>query len=273
MEYRNTSFVLLGVTLLLTVACERPGPENAPVPLEHSGELTVSVGESVYAMAQNNSARSQQDRARDDFRKPAEVMQFFGIEAGMAVLDLFSGGGYYTELLSYVVGPGGKVVAHTNAAYDNYVGEETKSRYADGRLPNVEVQLVENNAWSFPDEAFDAVTMILAYHDIYYVAPDDGWPKIDGPELLAEIYQSMKPGAVLGIVDHVAASGTPRETGNSLHRIDPAIVRAELEEAGFLFEEESALLRNPDDDHLKNMADPEIRGRTDRFVMRFRKPD
>jgi len=114
--------------------------------------------------------------------------------------------------------------------------------------------------------------LILSFHDIFYVDEDNGWPKIDGPAFLAELYKGLKPGGVLGVVDHFAEPGSPRETGGTLHRIDPAIVVEDIEAAGFVLEETSDVLRNFDDDHSLNMADPAIRGQTDRFVMRFRKP-
>jgi predicted methyltransferase len=136
----------------------------------------------------------------------------------------------------------------------------------------VEVLIAENNELELPDEAFDAVLMILSYHDIYYSNPANGWAKIDGPRLLAELYASVKPGAILGIVDHHAETGAPRETGGTLHRIDPGIVIAEVQAAGFDFEEKSDILRNMDDDYGKNVFDPEVRGKTDRFILRFRKP-
>lgn len=227
---------------------------------------------SIYSTAVNNSGRTERDRARDAGRKPAEVLEFFGIQPGMTVLDMFAGGGYYTELLSYVVGPEGTVVSHTNQAYAQFVGDEAVQRYANSRLPNTEILMAENNELQLPEAAFDAVLLILAYHDIYYVAPNDGWQKIDGPKLLAELYRGMKPGAVLGVVDHFAEAGSPRETGGTLHRIDPAIVKAEMKMAGFKFDAASDILRNMDDDHLLNMADPSVRGKTDRFVMRFVKP-
>jgi predicted methyltransferase len=268
---RQCIFIAVSIAALALIAsCDKSG--NAEPGRAASTGMTVPASESLYVMAVQNPARSDKDRERDSLRKPAEVMQFFGIEPGTRVLDLFSGGGYYTELLSYVVGDKGSVVAHTNAAYASFVGDETKNRYADDRLPNVEVLQAENNELKLTDGEFDAVLMILAYHDIYYVDPENGWPQIDGAALLAELYKGMKPGAVLGIVDHVAQAGAPRETGNTLHRVDPALVRAEVEKAGFLFEEQADMLRNPDDDHLKNMADPSIRGKTDRFVMRFRRP-
>ncbi len=230
------------------------------------------VIENIHAAAVANADRSAADRERDAGRKPAEVLEFFGIERGMTVLDMFSGGGYYTEILSRVVGPEGTVVAHTNAAYADYVAEETAARYGNDRLSNVGFLNAENNELELDTGTFDAVMMILAYHDIYYVAPNDGWPKIDGPRLVAELYDGLKPGGILAIVDHYASAGSPRETGNTLHRIDPQIVIDELEAGGFVLEAKSDVLRNMDDDHSLNMADPAIRGKTDRFVLRFRKP-
>lgn len=226
-----------------------------------------------YQAALDNPSRRAADRERDAGRKPAEILAFFAIEPGMAVLDLFSGGGYYSELLSYVVGPDGRVVAHSNAAYLNFVGDEFNERHADGRLANVEVLMAENNELELTADSFDAVIAILSYHDIYYADPENGWPKINGPKLLAELYKGLKPGGVLGVVDHYAEAGSPRETGNSVHRIDPGIVISELEIAGFVLDAKSQVLRNMDDDYSKIVFDPELRGKTDRFVLRFRKPE
>jgi len=226
----------------------------------------------IHVAAVANPQRSVADRDRDAGRKPAAVLDFFAIAPGMAVLDMFSGGGYYTELLSYSVGDDGKVVSHTNSAYAQAVGDEAVNRYANERLPNVEILLAENNELELPANEFDAVMMILAYHDIYYIDPDNGWPAIDGPLLLEELLDSLKPGGILAIVDHQAASGSPRESGGTLHRIDPAIVIDEIEAAGFVLESTSDALRNKADDHSLHMGDPAIRGKTDRFVMKFRKP-
>ncbi len=252
-----------GAVLLALAACD-PGAQQT--------STIDAVAKPDYEAALNHPNRHAADAARDQSRKPAEVLAFFGIEPGMTVLDLFSGGGYYSELISYIVGPEGSVVAHTNSAYLNFVGEEFEERHGGNRLANVEVLMAENNELVLPAATFDAVTLILSYHDIFYVDPDNGWPKIDGPKLLAEIYEGMKPGAVLGVVDHYAEAGSPRETGNSVHRIDPGVVISELEIAGFEFESKSNILRNMDDDYSKIVVDPELRGKTDRFVLRFRKP-
>jgi len=256
------------VKILAVAALSLPGAYGG-----QSSSASETQSASIYVAAVRQPTRTDADRLRDAGRKPADIMEFFGIAPGMDVLDMFSGGGYYTEMLSTVVGPGGSVIAHSNQAYARFVGEEATNRFANNRLPNVEIVMAENDALDFPDEAFDAVMMILAYHDIYYVSPENGWPKIDGPALLAELFDTLRPGGIVGVVDHYAAEGSPAETGNTLHRIDPQIVIAGMESAGFVFEAQSEVLRNMNDDHSLHMGAPEIRGHTDRFVFRFRKPE
>jgi len=259
-------------TVFLTVLCAC-SEQDAPV-METAEPLASDTNAvSAYVAAVAHPGRTDADRARDAGRKPAEVMAFFGITSGMDILDMFSGGGYYAEMLSRVVGEEGSVIAHSNQAYAQFVGEEATNRYANGRLPNVEVLMAENDALEMPSKTFDVVMMILAYHDIYYSSPENGWPKIDGPALVAELFEALRPGGIVAIVDHYAASGSPSETGNTLHRIDPQIVIAGMESAGFILEAQSDVLRNMDDDHSLNMAAPEIRGKTDRFVFKFRKPE
>ena len=263
---------IIPIALLLALtACEQQ-PEQAATKSEPAS-ASKTAESSIYQDAVAHPNRRSADHDRDASRKPAEVLAFFGIEPGMTVLDLFSGGGYYSELISIVVGPEGKVIAHSNAAYLGFVGDEFEERYADDRLANVEVLMAENNELELTADSFDAVTVILAYHDIYYADPENSWPKIDGPKLLAELYKGLKPGGLLGVVDHYAEAGSPRETGNSVHRIDPGIVISELEIAGFVLDDKSQVLRNMDDDYSKIVFNPELRGKTDRFVLLFRKPD
>ena len=226
----------------------------------------------IYQAAVASPARTAADRERDANRNPAAVLEFFAIKPGMTVLDLFSGGGYYTELLSYTVGDGGKVVAQTNSAYARFVGDEATNRYANNRLSNVEILFAENNELTLTQGEYDAAMMVLAYHDIYYVDPDNGWPKIEGDKLLAEIYRGLKPGGILAVVDHNAAADSSRDAGNTLHRLNREIAVAEIEAAGFVLDGESDILRNSDDDHTLPMSDPKVRGKTDRYVLRFRKP-
>ena len=222
--------------------------------------------------ALKNPQRRPADRTQDDRRKAAAVLEFFGIQPGMAVLDLYSGGGYYAELLSYLVGPAGRVVAHNNTPYLSFAGTEVAERYREGRLPNVEQLIAENNELELPVQRFDAVIMIKAYHDVYFVDDEIGWARIDRPEFLREVFDAMKPGAVLGIVDHAAAPGAAPESGGTLHRIDPEVIKSDMKAAGFVLEAQSNILRNPQDDYSTRVFDESVRDRTDRVVMRFRKP-
>lgn len=256
------------VLAFATVACSQQGSEPSAGSADSS-----HVDPSVYAAAVANTSRPEADLVRDAGRKPADVLGFFGIAPGMSVLDLFSGGGYYAEILSQVVGPEGHIVAHSNSAYLNYVGDEFKARHADNRLANVDVLMAENNELELDADQFDAILMVLSYHDTYWVDPENGWPKINVPQLHAELFDSLKPGGTLGIVDHYAEAGSPRETGGTLHRIDPSIVITDLENAGFVLDTKSDLLRNMEDDHSLGVFDPSVRGKTDRFVLRFKKPE
>jgi predicted methyltransferase len=243
-------------------AVKQPAPRPATTdPVERAVEAALA-----------NPARPAGDRARDRARQSAAVLKFFRIAPGMTVLDLWSGGGYYTELLSYVVGSGGRVVAHNNTPYLEFAKDDLAVRFAPGRLPNVERLLAENNELDLPAAGFDAVLMTNVYHDIYFVDAKAGWTRIDGPRLLAGVYQSLKPGGVLGVTDHAALPGAPPETGGTLHRIDPALLKRELAAAGFVLEAESDALVNPEDDRTRSAFDPSVQGRTDQVVLRFRKP-
>lgn len=239
-------------------------PGTRPVPAD-------PVLQAVLA-AEANTARPAADRARDRSRQGAAVLTFFRIGPGMTVLDLWSGGGYYTELLSHVVGGSGRVVAHNNTPYLEFARDDLAVRFAPGRLPNVERLLAENNQLDLPAGRFDAVLMTNVYHDIYFVDDKAGWPRIDGPKLLAEVFRSLKPGGVLGVTDHAALPGAPPETGGTLHRIDPALLKREITAAGFVLEAESDVLMNPTDDRTKSAFDPSVQGRTEQVVLRFRKP-
>jgi len=257
------------------VGCERPASEteSAASEPEPAAAAVVEAEVSTYAAAVASGTRPEADRASDAGRKPEAVLEFFGIQPGDVVLEMWAGSGYYTELLAHVVTESGKVIAHANTPILAFSGEAHALRHADNRLPNTEVLLAENNALALEADSFDAATIILNYHDLYWASEEYGWDQIDVPVFLAEIYKGIKPGGILGIVDHQAVSGSPAETGNTLHRIDSAIVIAELEGAGFVLDGESNELANPEDDHTKGVFDPEIRGRTDRYMLRFRKPE
>ena len=258
-------------SLLLSFAAISCSQQDREPPV--ATEEPPPIDASIYAAAVANPSRLEGDYARDAGRMPAQVMEFFGFAPGMTVLDMFSGGGYYAELLAKVVGPDGKVIAHSNTAYLNYVGDEFAARHADQRLPNVEVLMAENNELELAANQFDMIMMALAYHDVYWINPEDNWPEIDIPVLLAELVGSLKPGGVIAVIDHYAATGYPPERDGALHRIDRDVVIADFEAAGLVMESSSDLLRNPEDDHSKIVFAPGIRGNSDRFMLLFRKPE
>lgn len=224
-----------------------------------------------YAAAVASTTRLEGDYARDAGRKPAEVLEFLGVQRGDAVLDMFAGGGYYSEILANVVGEDGRVDSQSNKAYLNFVGEEFTNRHAEGRLPNVEVLMAENNELDLAPGKYDAIMLVLSYHDLYYDDAENGWPAFDVPKFLAELHEGLNDDGFIGIIDHYAAAGAGRESGGTVHRIDPAIVIEDMKAAGFVVVGKSDLLRNPEDDHSISVFAPETRGKTDRFVLKFAK--
>ncbi|MEM7363434.1 MAG: methyltransferase type 11 [Pseudomonadota bacterium] len=251
---------LLAVFLLLS--CSHT-PPPAPEPPDSA------VASAAIEAAVAHPGRPGVDTIRDATRKPVEVLKFFGIRPGMRVLDVFAGGGYYSEILNHVVGENGQVTLYNNGGWAGYAGAGLDRRLANNRLPNVVNMVAETDATRFEPASYDAALFILGFHDLYYV--DTGWPAIDADQFIAALHAAIKPGGMLGIIDHNAVSGADINTANTLHRIDPAIIQQKLLAAGFILEGSSNLLRNPEDDRLKPMGDPSIRGRTDRVVQRYRK--
>jgi predicted methyltransferase len=207
----------------------------------------------------------------DAVRHPAEVLAFEGLKRGDMVLDLFAGGGYYTEIMARAVGPMGGVLAWDPA---NFVNDKSRAAFAElkARQPNTGIFVTPANALSLPPNAFDFVMIHLNYHDFYWESAKYGFPRVDPQAVLAAVYQAVKPGGIVAVIDHVGPAGDTRALVEKLHRIDPAVIRADFDRAGFKLEAESNMLRNPADDHSKLVFDPSIRGVTDRVVFRFRKP-
>ncbi len=226
----------------------------------------------AIAAALDHPERTAADRARDPLRKPEQVLAFFEIKPGMRVLDLFSGGGYYTEILSRTTGSGGSVTSHNNPAYLDYAKDELVARFADARLPNVVRLVSEADALQLPDASFDAVLAILTWHDFYYHDDSFNWPDVNESLLVSKLCKAMKPGAVLGIIDHVAEAGADaRQTGQQLHRVDPQRIKDNLAGSCFEWVAEAQFLRNPDDQYNKSVMDPAVRGMTDQVIFMYRR--
>ena len=270
--YRFLLVFLLSVFALS--ACQQQAPEETAVVTETpaaepapDADPVVDLA-TVLAAAVNHADRPDADKARDVQRKPAQVLEFAGIGAGMTVLDLFAGGGWYTELLSYVVGDEGKVWSHnTQFFYDNYDDGTLAGRKADGRLANVITHDREFGDLELAENSLDAVVAGMIYHDIQRMA--------ENPEdVLLQLFKALKPGGVMLITDHHAPEGTGNamalESGGE-HRIEEAFVVTQMQEAGFELVGGSDLLRVPEDD--RTQAFFRMEGAfTDRFVLVFKKP-
>jgi len=216
--------------------------------------------------------RPAADRDQDERRKARNVLEFSGIESGMTVLDAFSAGGYYTELLARVVGPEGQVIAFNNPPYARFAEKGIAARYAGDRLPNVRQVTSTIEELELAPASLDAVIFVMSYHDLYWRPADGSWPPTDPAQLLAKLHAALKPGGVIVVQDHVAAAGgDTAAVVDKLHRIDPAVVKADFARAGFSLDGESDVLAHPDDAHTAMVFDEAIRGKTDQFLFRFRK--
>jgi predicted methyltransferase len=216
--------------------------------------------------------RPAEARALDEGRRPAEVLRFGGLKRGDRALDLFTGTGYFAEIMGRAIGPTGSVLAWEPA---NFLNDQSRAALGaiHQRAPNVSWFAAPADALGLPERAFDFVMINLNYHDTYWQSDRFHFPRMDPPGFLRTVFNSLKPGGTMLVIDHVANPGRDtREEVNATHRIDPATIRADFERAGFVFDGESNVLRNPQDDHSKLVFDPSIRGHTDRIVYRFRRP-
>jgi predicted methyltransferase len=213
-----------------------------------------------------NPARPEADRIRDPHRRPAEVLAFFGIAPGMKVADLVAGSGYYTEILAGAVGPEGTVWAHNHRwVLERFGDEGISKRLAKPGLANAVRWDRELEALGLPEGELDAALIVLFYHDTF-------WQGVDRQAMNAEVWRALKPGGVYGVIDHHAEAGSGDRDVKTIHRVDAELVKREILAAGFVLESESDVLQHPEDERTKSVFDESIRGRTDRFVYRFRKP-
>lgn len=242
-----------GLAVALALGAAAPGFAQVPA------NLTAALAD---------PARPAADTARDAARHPAEILALANVKPGGKVVDFIIGGGYFTRILSAAVGPSGTVYAYQPAEFIKFqakYGEDLKTVAAayknvtplDGSLIGLDL----------PD-GLDAVITVQNYHDLHLKPfPTDTAAKVN-----AEVFKSLKPGGVFLVVDHYAADGSGLSAPDTLHRIDIAAVKSEVEAAGFKLAAESPLLRAPADPRTAGVFDPAIRGKTDQFVLKFVKP-
>lgn len=229
--------------------------------------LAASVAIVPHASAADNQAlyqgivadpsRSDEDRKADATRKPLEFLEFTQVAPGMRVLDLSAGGGYTTELLARAVGPGGHVFAQV---------EEAKPAIQKRLAAFTNTSIVERGPGDpvpLGARPLDLITIVLAYHDITYMS-------VDRAQMNRALFDALRPGGTLVVIDHSAKAGSGAADGKTLHRVDQALVKKEMTDAGFVAAGESIAWRNPDDPRDHAFFDTKIV--TDRFAMRFMKP-
>ncbi|MEO8115594.1 MAG: methyltransferase [Phenylobacterium sp.] len=230
-----------------------------------AGLLLATAG---FGAAIGQPAQAPADALTDPAMKGPEVLAFVGVKAGDRVADVIAG--RFVRALSRAVGPKGKVYAVEPAEIVKLHPEALamlKGLTATPEYANVEVSTPAINAPGLPAK-LDAVFIRQNYHDLH----DKFMGPADVPAFNRAVFAALKPGGVYVVLDHVAAAGSGLGATEGLHRIDPATVKAEVTAAGFVFDGESPVLANPADDHTKMVFDPAIRGRTDQFLFRFRKP-
>lgn len=226
--------------------------------------MTTNIPDYIRS-AVSSDKRPDRDTARDEGRRPAELMAFFGIAPGQAVAELNSGWGYITGLLAEIVGDEGEVYSHTTeASIKRWNGNPIEKRIEKNAIRNIEIVVGTMDAPGLPSD-LDAVLMIMNYHDAV-------WSGADRPAMNKAIFDSLKSGGLFGVLDHQSQPGRGTEDCQSIHRIDKQVVIDEVSAGGFELDGESDILANPDDPRTGQVHEKEIRDRTDRFVLKFRKP-
>jgi predicted methyltransferase len=243
------TFLLAGIGALIAGCASLTGKTNVP----DYGAIVASPD------------RSDADRKTDQRRKPAELLAFSGVKTGMKVLDVGAGGGYSSELVARAVGPTGTVYAQNNQQMiDNFIKTAFDDRVKKGAMNNVVKSVREFDELAPPEaKNFDLITMYLIYHDTTYM-------NVDRVKMDRRLFELLKPGGYLVIIDHSAKAGADPSVGKSLHRIDEALLKREVEAAGFKLVEQSDFLRNPTDPRdapFFKMQTP-----TDQFALKFVKP-
>ena len=219
----------------------------------------------TIAAAVADSSRPATDTARDAARKPVEILTFVGVKPGDTVAEMMPGGGYFTRILARAVGPKGHVYAVVPSAFANRPGALDALNALATQYGNVSVVATDLGAFKVP-RPVDVVWTSENYHDFH------NGPMANIAGLDAAAFAALKPGGVYYVEDHAAAPGSGVNATSTLHRIDPAAVISEVEAAGFKLDGRSTVLANPGDAHDKPVFDSAIRGKTDKFALRFRKP-
>ena len=240
--------------------------------------FALGLGISVAQGATVEEAMSKTDRLAGDMERdtrshPEIVIPLLQLKAGDRVADIFAGGGYYSELLASVVGEQGEVLLLNNAAYKQFAGKALQQRLQGRELGSVVVYDREAENMELGENRLDAALIVMSYHDLYHVDDKSGWRAINPADFLGQIYTALKPGGRFLIIDHAAEPGSGKRDAQDLHRIDVEFAKTDIASYGFTLVGGSDALRNPEDDYSIMVFDPAVRGKTDRFILVFTKPE
>ncbi len=256
-------------TLTLVASCLLAGI-GATSPRAFAPAFAADAVPAAIAAAVADASRPSADKERDADRKPAEVVAFAGMKPGDKVMDILPGGGYFTRIFAKTVGPKGKVYAMVPAEMIKTratAADAINKLAAEAGYANVAVQsmpLADIKA----TEPLDIVWTSLNYHDMHNPmlgpVPMGGYNKA--------VFNALKSGGIYIVIDHAAVVGSGSRDTDSLHRMDPEAAKAEVTGVGFVLVGESDLLQHPADDHTARVFDSGMRGKTDQFILKFRKP-
>ena len=229
-----------------------------------------AISKSIAA-AVADPARPQADRDRDADRKPAECIAFAGLKSGQRIADLLPGGGYFTRIFSGVVGKKGQVFAVATPKRPDAPPDRpepsaaVRAIAADAHYSNVTVSVEKLVELKLP-EKLDMVWTSQNYHDVHNVKD------IDVAAFNKVVFESLKPGGIYIVIDHAAEKGADATVTSTLHRSDPDAVKKEVVAVGFEFVGSSDVIANPADDHKARVFEQGLHDKTDRYVLKFRKP-
>jgi len=222
------------------------------------------------AQAVADPARPAGFRAADSFRMPAETLAFSGIRAGMTVGEFYPGGGYFTRMLSDVVGPSGHIYTIENAGWNDSVKDDQKM-LAEGKWMNVSLDVQPFGTVKFA-KPLDLAWVTQNYHDLKIDKYGPGGKAVDTVAFDRAVYKALKPGGIFFILDHQGPAGMSEADIAKMHRINRDLVVKEVTSAGFKLAGEGKFLRRSGDDHTKPIFDPSVRGHTDQYALKFVKP-
>lgn len=248
---RRSLILAVSAAVLMSAGAMAPAPQDS----------------GAYAAVLADTDRPEADTARDAARKTVEVLAFAGVGPGQTIGDMIIGGGYFTRVFASAVGDGGQVVAWQPAEFIAFQASYGDSITAADAMDNVSAIRSPIGAPEFP-AGMDLIFTAQNYHDLH-LRP---FPADTAARVNTAVFAALRPGGLYVIVDHAATAGAGLDVADTLHRIDIADVKREVEAAGFVLDGESDILLNEEDPLTANVFDPSIRGHTSQFMLRFRKP-